>query len=227
MTVLWVLWVIYMLAFAADLLYMQPYRTLRAAQRGRAHEAGAISYGLRTALPIFTVAIVARTFIVDVYHVPTASMEPNLSQGSIIWTNRLAYGLRSPLSGEVWLGQGREPQPGEVIVFKYPREPRTVFVKRVLGVPGDHVEVRGDRIAVNGQLVNAGDEDSAGGDSIVQLGRARFAVHDDPELMSDVELDLVVPEAHYFTLGDNLNHSEDSRAWGLVSARHLIGRVWH
>lgn len=223
MSGLWTLWVIYCIVTAADFFYVQPFRRRRAAEVGRLHKPGSLSFGLRVALPVVTVFLLVRTFALNVYHIPTSSMEPNISEGTVIFVNRLAYGLRSPLTGSTWITRA-DPSPGEVFLFRYPREPRTTFVKRVLGVPGDRIRVDGDAIFVNDRLLNPAS--TSGSDpNQVQLGESQYLLKDDPLIRSDVHLDLVVPADHYFALGDNINHSEDSRVWGLVSSRHLIGRV--
>jgi len=225
MSGLWVLWVFYCLAFFTDVLYVQPYRERKAREAGRAYGPGSLSFGLRASLPLFTLLIVGRTFFLDVYRIPTGSMEPLLSQGSSIWVNRVAYGLRSPVTGKAWFG-ANQPEEGEVIVFRYPREPRTTYVKRVLGTPGDHVKIHGDSIQVNDVLLFDTGPAPAGQLGVsATLGRFQYAILDDPNVQFVGDIDLVVPPGHFFAIGDNINNSEDSRVWGLLSERHLIGRV--
>lgn len=229
MSGLWILWVGYVLALAGDYFYIQPLSRKRALQNNTQFIPGIMSYGLRAALPLFTVLLITRTFLFDVYHIPTPSMEPNLNQGSRIWVNRVAYGLRSPLSGLTVLGESK-PQAGDVIVFKYPREPRTVFVKRLLGTPGDKIRVDGDQIWINGRLLNEKQHFSTGSANIadtfpVILGQTTYVLKDDPLITAKLSEEWVVPAEHYFVIGDNINHSEDSRFWGFVSERHLVGRV--
>lgn len=222
MTILWVIWVVYVIAFIVDYFYVQPVRQLRGARVGQAHKAGTISFSIRVALPLFTVLLLTRTFGFNGYFVPTESMAPALTEGSRIWVNRLAYGVRSPLTGNAWFAE-QYPRRGEVVVFHYPREPRTVYVKRLIGLPGDHIQIDGDRIRLNDSLLNP----DAGHDKFwqVSLDGNDFVLQDDPTIESDVSLDLVVPSGHFFAIGDNIDHSEDSRTWGFVAAPHLIGRV--
>ena len=153
-TALWILWIAYVLCWFGDYLYIQPYRKRIASEQGDDYSAGALSFGLRASLPLVTAVLVISTFAFDVYQIPTPSMEPTIPEGTTIWVNRTAYGIRSPLTGNVWIDRS-EPEPGEIFVFQYPREPRTTYVKRVLGVPGDRIRVAGDRIYVNDRLLRA------------------------------------------------------------------------
>lgn len=223
MTALWVLAFIYAFAAVINGFYVQPLRRRWATESGIEYEPGALSFGINAALPIFLGLLLVRTFIVDVYHVPSESMFPHLEKGTRIFVNRLAYGVRSPLSSRQVI-PGPDPRPGEVFVFRYPREPRTVYVKRVLAISGDRVRVSADGIVVNGDPVLSltGVTDEFLG---TILGGAEVVFRDDPTIDRSYSLDLTVPEGHFFAIGDNLDHSEDSRTWGFVAKRHLIGRV--
>ena len=226
MNAVWALAFAQLWAVAADVLYVQPRRRLSARRRGLPYEAGALSFALRTSLPIVIGLLLVRAFLFDVFHVPTESMAPALQPGDRIWVNRLAYGLRWPLSGEPLAG-GSLPQRGEIVVFRYPRQPSTAFVKRVLALPGDRVRIDDRRIELNGVPLLAAWPSAAGtATQTVELDATRFEMRADfASSTQPVQLDLVVPDGHLFVLGDNLDHSEDSRHWGLVSDRHLIGRV--
>lgn len=221
MTALWVIAFAYAFAAVINGFYLQPLRRCRAARAGMHYTPGSLSFGINAALPVFLALLLIRTFIVDVYHVPSESMAPHLEKGARIFVNRLAYGLRSPLTTHE-LVAGQQPEAGEVFVFRYPREPRTVYVKRVLAVPGDRVSVKPDAIVINGQSVVSLTEEEL---VQAQLGGRAVVFRDDPAVNKPFSLDLTVPEGHFFAIGDNLDHSEDSRTWGFVAERHLIGRL--
>lgn len=211
----------YAYAFVINHFYLQPYRRRVAATAGREYAPGALSFAISLGFPVFALLVFLRTFVIDTYHVPTPSMLPAIEPGQYIWSNRLAYGLRHPWDGRV-LVRGAEPQRGEVLVFHYPREPRNVYVKRLIGLPGDRIELNG-RLQLNGQLLAESSASSVR--TAVSLDASTFFLVVDQASLGPVSLDLTVPEGHYFVLGDNLSHSQDSRHWGFVSDRHLIGRV--
>jgi signal peptidase I len=226
MNAVWALCFAQLWAVAADVLYVQPRRRLKAALERRSYEPGAFSFALRASLPVVVLLLLVRAFVLDVFHIPSESMVPALQPGDRIWANRLAYGLRWPLSGEP-LTRGQLPRRGEIVVFRNPRDPATVFVKRVFGVPGDRVEVRDRIVALNGQpLVQSWPTGHDFAEQIVELDGTPFILRADiAHPAPPVHLDLVVPEGHLFVIGDNLDHSDDSRHWGLVADRHLIGRA--
>jgi signal peptidase I len=222
----WALCFVQLWAVAADVLYVQPRRRLKAALARRPYDSGAFSFSLRASFPVVVLLLLVRAFVLDVFHVPSESMVPALQPGDRIWVNRLAYGVRWPLSGEP-LTRGQLPRRGEVVVFRNPRDPATVFVKRVLGVPGDRVEVRDRIAALNGQpLVQSWPTGLDVAEQLVELDGSPFVLRADvAHPAPPVRLDLLVPQGHLFVIGDNLDHSDDSRHWGLVAERHLIGRA--
>lgn len=225
MNFLWVLFVFYAFAFVIDLFYVQPFRKRRAVKQGAEYESGAISFGIRVAVPLFLFVLTIRTFLFDVLDVPTNSMEPALTQGELIVVNRFAYGLKSPLTERIILERAK-PQPGEVFVFQYPREPRTLYVKRVLGVPGDHIQIDHNVVRRNGNVLFDPSQASEELDAEYWLSDVIYISNDDASAAPGPSIDVVVPPDHYFALGDNMDHSEDSRHWGFVGKRHLVGRVY-
>ncbi len=114
-------------------------------------EPGTVDYA-RSFFPVALVVLVLRSFIFEPFRIPSDSMMPTLLDGDFIIVNKYAYGLRLPVINRKIIPVG-EPQRGDVVVFRYPRDPSVNYIKRLVGLPGDHVEVRSDRITINGQPV--------------------------------------------------------------------------
>jgi signal peptidase I len=159
-------------------------------------------------------ALFIRTFIVQAFKIPSGSMIPTLAIGDHILVNKLSYGIRIPFL-EKYLVEFGAPARGDVIVFIYPEDRSKDFIKRVIGVAGDNVEVRNKKVYINGKAV----EDS----------HAHFEGYD-PQLGGTVNGDnygpKVVPEGHVFVMGDNRDRSYDSRFWGYVSLSEVRGKAF-
>lgn len=159
-------------------------------------------------------ALFIRTFIVQAFKIPSGSMIPTLAIGDHILVNKLSYGVRIPFV-EKYLIEFGAPARGDVIVFIYPEDRSKDFIKRVIGVAGDNVEVRNKKVFINGKAV----EDS----------HAHFEGYD-PQLGGTVNGDnygpKVVPEGHVFVMGDNRDRSYDSRFWGYVSLSEVRGKAF-
>jgi signal peptidase I len=159
-------------------------------------------------------ALFIRTFIVQAFKIPSGSMIPTLQIGDHILVNKLAYGIRVPLWGHYLVDFGKI-QRGDVIVFIFPEDRSKDFIKRVVGVAGDAVEIRGKKIYINGQQV----EDPY----------AHFE-GDDPQNILPASRDdygpTKVPENHLFVMGDNRDRSYDSRFWGFVNLDDVRGKAF-
>src|ERR1044072_4178603 len=159
-------------------------------------------------------ALFIRTFIVQAFKIPSGSMIPTLAIGDHILVNKLSYGVRIPFL-EKYLVEFGAPARGDVIVFIYPEDRSKDFIKRVIGVAGDNVEIRNKKIFINGKAV----EDS----------HAHFEGYD-PQLGGTVNGDnygpKVVPEGHVFVMGDNRDRSYDSRFWGYVPLSEVRGKAF-
>ena len=194
----------------------------------------------RPMLPLLLLIFGGRAFAYEPMRVPSGSMTPTLLTGDFILVDKHAYGLRNPLDNGRWAGDGL-PGRGDVVVFRYPQDHTQRYVKRVVGLPGDVIEV------VNGELVLDGRPTAlrADGDMldtgtsgqavsrrrvIESLGGGEHAVLRCVDGCADGRRGRwVVPEGHYFVMGDNRDNSADSRYWGFVSDEELVGRavvVW-
>jgi signal peptidase I len=171
-------------------------------------------------------AVVLRAFFIQAYKIPSGSMEPTLLVGDHIIVNKLIYGFRmpdsffgiTPFQGEIpygkYLFQIEPVHRGDVVVFVFPPDPTKDFIKRVIGVPGDTVQVKAGRLYLDGQEVAD--------------PHAHFEIPPEDRLPSserDYFGPLKVPAGHYFMMGDNRDRSYDSRFWGLVGRDDVEGRA--
>lgn len=155
-----------------------------------------------------------RTWILQAFRIPTPSMEPNLLVGDHLIVNKVAY---SPSLGvfESWLLGKREIARGDVVVFKYPQDPSRDFIKRVIGLSGEIVEMRGSQVLVNGRAL---------GEPYAHF-RERAPRPDPSEAPSDSFGPTQIPAGELFVLGDNRDRSRDSRSWGFVPRDQIKGRA--
>lgn len=185
-----------------------------------------------TALTL-AIFLVLRVFVVDAYIIPTSSMENTLLVGDYLLVNKSLYGAELP-GTDITLPAIRDPSRGEVVVFRPPHDPGRSYVKRVVGVPGDTLEMKHKLLLVNGV---AQDEGYAR-----YLDRRGDAIHPSMAWQSDHLVaahprqayaptrdtwgPLIVPRGKYFVLGDNRDNSEDSRYWGFVGREDIRGKPW-
>jgi signal peptidase I len=158
-------------------------------------------------------ALFIRTFIVQAFKIPSGSMIPTLQIGDHILVNKLAYGVRMPFL-ERYLIEYKQPQRGDVVVFIFPEDSSKDFIKRVVGVAGDNVEVRDKKVYINGKIVDD--------------PHAHFE-GDDPQSAGMTGRDYgpkTVPDNHVFVMGDNRDRSYDSRFWGYVSLDAVRGKAF-
>jgi signal peptidase I len=176
-----------------------------------------------------------RTAIADWNPIPTGSMRPTLLEGDVVWVNRLAYDVKVPLTDLVVAKLG-EPQRGDIVTFTSPKS-GTRLIKRLVGVPGDVVELRDEVLIINGQTAQytnlASMKESIGYGLVVDATRATELIGGSKrsvQILSRVGAKrsfgpVVVPPEQFFMLGDNRDNSEDSRFIGFVSRERLIGRA--
>ena len=183
---------------------------------------------------VITLVLVLRSFLFEPFQIPSGSMIPTLKVGDFILVNKFSYGLRLPVSGTKVVEIG-EPKRGDVMVFIPPHK-KQHYIKRVVGLPGDTVEVRNGILYVNGEeMVQKPHESWSASDPFhlvqsEQLGDVEHAIRRRviPGNLSR-NYAKTIPDGYYCLVGDNRDNSNDSRAWGLVPEENIVGKavaVW-
>ena len=183
----------------------------------------------RSLLPVILVVLVIRSFLVEPFQIPSASMEPTLQVGDFILVNKYVYGIRLPVTGTKVLGN-ELPKRGDVMVFFPPNDDR-YFIKRVIGVPGDLIEYEGKILTINGkvQSLQLGEEEGLDPHQREMFlenldGHSHSVYHQsDREAFRFVT---TVQPGHYFMMGDNRDNSSDSRFWGQVPEERIVGKAF-
>jgi signal peptidase I len=155
-------------------------------------------------------AMFVRTFIVQAFKIPTGSMRPTLLEGDIILVNKFIYGAKVPFVN-LKLPKVREPKRGDVIVFIYPDNPKKDYIKRLIGLPGDTVEIKSGSVYINGK-------------PLLDTVFSQRYYYNRGELGKEGEK-IRVPENSLFVLGDNSISSQDSRYWGFVPRENVLGEA--
>ena len=201
-----------------------------------------VEYG-KSFFPVLAIVLVLRSFLLEPFQIPSGSMKPTLEIGDFILVNKFAYGIRLPVLDTKVIEVG-DPQRGDVMVFRYPSEPNINYIKRVVGLPGDRVSYTMDkRLLVNGQPVAEqfiGEEPGSLGSAALymeKLGEVEHQIR--KELRRNLRVpgdEWVVPQEHYFMMGDNRDNSNDSRYWndkripkellGMVPDRNIVGKAF-
>ena len=156
-------------------------------------------------------ALIIRTFIIQAFKIPSGSMLETLQIGDHLLVNKFLYGLKWPF-GDNYAIQGVDPERGDIVVFKYPNNRDIDYIKRIIGVPGDTIEIRNKQLIRNGQAISES-----------------YIRHSQPNLMLPVRDNygpVTVPAGKYFMMGDNRDDSQDSRFWGFVDRLELHGKAW-
>ncbi len=217
----------------------------------------------RSFFPVALAVLLLRAFVIEPFRIPSDSMMPTLLDGDFIVVDKFAYGLRLPVIHTKILDTG-EPHRGDVMVFRPPLHPSQDWIKRVVGLPGDHVVVRDDRITINGQAVPfkvTGTYDD-GCYQNMEIATEHLGMHIHHALLCPVPLeetsdplptcaradthgyicggtpppdalplleqkvvDMTVPPGEYMVMGDNRDNSDDSRVWGFVPEKDLVGKA--
>lgn len=190
----------------------------------------------RSFFPIVLIVLVLRSFIVEPFRIPSGSMMPTLLIGDFILVNKFAYGIRLPVVNTKVL-DAAEPKRGDIVVFRFPKDPRVDYIKRVVGLPGDRVAYHNKKLYVNGKYIN---QTSLGRYHGVGKGaNMTGSLHLIEDLAADTEhsilikasqpsrdMEFVIAEGQYFMMGDNRDNSNDSRFWGTVPEANLVGKAF-
>lgn len=158
-------------------------------------------------------ALFVRTFVVQAFKIPSGSMEPTLLVGDHLLVSKFIYGIRNPFNGEVWIDI-HEPERYDVVVFKYPQNPSQDYIKRVIGLPGETVEIRNQQVYIDGRALT--DPHAVFRDGETPTA-ARPRDNFGPATVGPDEL---------FVMGDNRDNSHDSRFWGPVDFTALKGQAF-
>ena len=200
--------------------------------------------------PVIATVFVLRSFLFEPFKIPSGSMIPTLLVGDLILVNKFTYGVRLPVVNTK-LTDGTPPARGDVMVFRYPPQPSLDYIKRVVGLPGDEVAYLNKRLTINGKAVPTQavpdffDEDAMRyfKQFEEQLGERPHRLLNNPEVPAFVQgasnyayrencrysvegVECKVPAGHYFVMGDNRDNSLDSRYWGFVPDKNIVGRAF-
>jgi len=227
--------------WAVDAAWLRPRRLAAAAGGGSAPALAAVPEPVvveyaRSFFPILLAVLLIRSFLFEPFRIPSASMMPTLLVGDFIFVNKYTYGLRLPVLNNEILDLG-SPERGDVVVFRLPSDPSTNYIKRLVGLPGDSVTYLNNQIFVNQQpVVVALTGPYPGIDQPGSiLGRERLGEHEHNVLYmpgrGSLQGTFIVPEGHYFMMGDNRDNSRDSRydGVGMIPDGNVVGkavRIW-
>lgn len=190
----------------------------------------------RAFFPVFFIVLVIRSFIIQFYHVPSGSLEPTILPGDYVAVNQFAYGLRLPVINTKIIPVSN-PKLGDIVVFNSPAEKGMILIKRVVGVPGDHIQYKDKVLYINGKeakqtfISNAQDIEPLNNIPVKKyeedLNGIKHAIYINPlsaDQIDNADFDITVPAGSYFMMGDNRDMSADSRYFGLVSDKYIIGK---
>jgi len=189
----------------------------------------------RSFFPIILIVLLLRSFLVEPFRIPSGSMIPTLQVGDFILVNKYSYGIRLPLLGSKIIDID-EPKRGDIVVFRFPEDPSIDYIKRVIGLPGDHISYIDKTVYVNGEPAR---QEPLGtytgtGSGLRMSGASHRIEHLDGvdheilirTMRRSASGEFDVPAGRYFVMGDNRDNSNDSRFWGTVPEENLVGKAF-
>jgi len=185
--------------------------------------------------PILLIVFLLRSFLFEPFRIPSGSLEPSLLIGDFILVNKYEYGVRLPILHKKMFDVG-SPQRGDIFVFRWPPNPSVLFIKRVIGLPGDHVSYVNKILKINGKVIpqeydkTTTDYDEMGNSiEVVQKNEdllgIKHNIYQIPARLGMDFNDIVVPPGMYFAMGDNRDNSADSRFFGFVPDENIVGKA--
>jgi len=204
--------------------------------------------------PVICIVFLLRSFLFEPFKIPSGSMIPSLMIGDFILVNKYTYGIRLPVLNTKVLDIN-EPQRGDVVVFRYPKDESVDYIKRVIGLPGDVISYQNKRLSINGQAMSYEEQPDFLDPEHMgyakhyreafpkDFGGYQYRILNHPERSSlifnpdrfpysencqysSAGVTCTVPAGHYFVMGDNRDNSADSRFWGFVPEKNLVGRAF-
>lgn len=218
----------------ADTLLFKKKR-LAQAEGGELRDPKLVEYA-KSFFPILLAVFLLRAFVVEPFRIPSGSMKPTLLTGDFILVNKFSYGVRMPLTGTKIVENGA-PKRGDVVVFRYPKDPSIDFIKRVVALPGDKVTYKNKTLYINDQEMSKSFQeqvldinDYGFAQNLKRFTEALNSVQHSifvDEARPDQKVEVTVPQGHYFVMGDNRDNSDDSRKWGFVPDELVIGKAFY
>jgi signal peptidase I len=189
-------------------------KTKETSAKAETQKKGRLRENIEAILMAIVLALFIRTFVVQAFKIPSGSMKQTLLIGDHILVNKFIYGIKIPFLRKT-IVPIKSPKHGDIVVFKFPEDPKKDFIKRVVGLGGDRVEVRDKQVYINQKRVDM-----------------PYAIHTDPHIIPgqiqprDNFGPVTVPLGEIFVMGDNRDHSYDSRFWGFVDLKALKGKAF-
>lgn len=183
-------------------------------QRAAEHNRSVIKENLEAVIVAIILALIIRTFVIQAFKIPSGSMLPTLQIGDHLLVSKFIYGVKIPFTGKTLIPVSK-PKPGDVVVFQYPKNPDLDYIKRVIGVAGDTVEIRDKKLFVNNKPF--ADQHGVFKDTVIHPANLDARDNLGP---------ITVPAGKIFVMGDNRDNSYDSRFWGFVGLEAVRGKAW-